>query len=75
VRLAAVESAARTRGDHRLVLRCIETRLKMFRMIGPNVVVQQNVQVNWDEIRGAVKAAEVDAIEERLAQEVRNGQQ
>jgi hypothetical protein len=55
------------KGDHRLVLRCIETRLKMFRMIGPKVVVQQNVQINWDAIAGAEPPP--DVIEERLAAE------
>src|SRR5262249_6230503 len=47
-RIAQVEAAAWQKGDLRQVLRCIEMRLKMFKMIGPSVVVQQNVQVNWD---------------------------
>jgi hypothetical protein len=41
----------------------------MFGMVGPNVVVQQSVQVNWDEIQGAANSPVPDVIEERLARE------
>jgi hypothetical protein len=68
-RIAQVEAAAWAKGDLRQVLRCIELRLRMFRMIGPNVVVQQNVQVAWDEVQGAAAQEPPDTIEERLARE------
>jgi hypothetical protein len=68
-RIAQVEAAAWEKGDLRTVLRCIEMRLKMFKMIGPSVVVQQNVQVNWDAVQGAADTPVPDVIEERLARE------
>jgi hypothetical protein len=68
-RIPQVEAAAWQKGDLRQVLRCIEMRLKMFKLVGPSVVVQQNVQVNWDEVQGAAAQEPPDTIEERLARE------
>jgi hypothetical protein len=72
-KLAAVESVGWQKGDMRTVLKVIETRLRMWKMIGPRVVVQQNTQINvecWDQIQGAASAGEPpDTIEERLARE------
>jgi hypothetical protein len=67
-RIAQVEAAAWQKGDLRHVLRCIEMRLRMFKMVGPTTVVQQTVQVNWDAIQAAAAQEPPDVIEERLAE-------
>jgi hypothetical protein len=67
-RIAQVEAAAWQKGDLRQVLRCIELRLRMFRMIGPSVVVQQSVQIPWDAIQAAAAQEPPDVIEDRLAE-------
>jgi hypothetical protein len=68
-RLSLVEADAWAHGDRKSVLKVIETRLRMFRMIGPTTVVQQTVQIAWDAIQGAADAGEPpDVIEERLAE-------
>jgi hypothetical protein len=66
-KLAAVESVGWQKGDMRTVLRVIDTRLRMFKMVGPRVVVQQNVNLVWDQIQGAADTPVPDTIEAKLA--------